>query len=80
VLVVRELHRRERQSSDRQIDNLVKQVETLREDSLAYRSWAHDLAERLTDAGLPVPPAPKSQRTAEEETPLNELLRRKGVQ
>jgi hypothetical protein len=77
-LVVRELNRRERRSADKQIDTLTKQVHVLREDSLAYHSWAYDLAERMTDAGMDVPPAPRPSTLAEpnDEPKMRRLLRR----
>lgn len=65
-LIVRELSRRERRAADRQIDRLTKQVDSLRSDFLAYHAWAYQLTHTMTDAGLPVPPAPKPQPIAED--------------
>jgi hypothetical protein len=65
ILIVRELHRRERRSADRQIDTLSKQVHTLRADTMAYRSWGFKVARTMVDAGLEVPPPPEPTELAE---------------
>ena len=67
VLVWRELHRRERRAADAQIDSLSKQVHSLRADGVAYRAWAYQVALRMAEAGLEVPPAPTPTAVAEDE-------------
>lgn len=76
-LVAREVNRRERRAADRQIDSLSRQVHSLRTDFLAYHGWAFDLARRLTDTGVEVPPAPTLHPLAEPEEPPRRRFRRK---
>ena len=58
VLVVREFRRRDRRESFAEIAQLSAELHTLRADMMAYRQWGYDLAVKLTDMGIPVPPAP----------------------
>ena len=80
-LIIRELNRRERRSADKQIDSLARQVGLLRSDFLAYHGWAFDLAQRMMDQGLEVPPAPDMHPLTDEEPEpqVRRFLRRRKV-
>jgi hypothetical protein len=59
-ITVHELRRRERRVSRREIDDLTKEVEALRELLLAQRRYIYEVVISMIDAGLdpPHPPDP----------------------
>lgn len=60
VIVVHEFRRRERRVTRREIDDLTKEVEALRELLLEQRRYIYRLVTLMIDAGLdpPEPPSP----------------------
>lgn len=59
ILVVRELRRRDRIASVRQIDNLSGELLVTRQDFLVYQQWAFHASQIMVANGIIPPPLPE---------------------
>lgn len=63
ILVIRELRRRDRVASVRQIDDLTNDLNATRQEALVCERWAFQVSEMMIGQGITPPELPKPVRT-----------------
>jgi len=69
TLVIKELRRRDRVASSRQIDELSNSLVVTRQDVIAYQQWAYNASELMVANHVHPPDMPPIHATAPEEDP-----------
>jgi hypothetical protein len=60
VIVVREFRRRDRRAAQRELDDVIKQLELLQHDYIELRKFMLQISELLIEHGIEPPPLPET--------------------